>query len=110
MVDTTVTTLWRRREENYPAIAERLGGMVREVPGNCLALFPSYDFLEQIAGRMPRLEHQLLVQRQTDDGEAREALLERLRGDAVLATCCCCRWPAASSPRASTTPATCCRR
>ena len=26
------------------------------------------------------------------------------------ATCCCWRWPAASSPRASTTRATCCRR
>ena len=80
VVDTSVTTLWRRREENYPAIAARLADMVREVPGNCLALFPSYAFLEQIAGRMPRLEHQILVQRQADDGEAREALLERLRG------------------------------
>ena len=29
---------------------------------------------------MPRLEHQILVQRQADDSEAREALLERLRG------------------------------
>jgi DNA excision repair protein ERCC-2 len=81
VVDTTVTTLWRRREENYPAIAARLADMVREVPGNCLALFPSYAFLEQIAGRMPRLEHQILVQRQADDGEAREALLDRLRGN-----------------------------
>jgi DNA excision repair protein ERCC-2 len=80
VVDTSVTTLWRRREENYPAIAARLADMVREVPGNCLALFPSYAFLEQIAGRMPRLEHQILVQRQADDGEAREALLDRLRG------------------------------
>jgi DNA excision repair protein ERCC-2 len=80
VVDSSVTTLWRRREENYPAIAERLAAMVREVPGNCLALFPSYAFLEQIAGRLPRLEHQVLVQRQADDGEAREALLDRLRG------------------------------
>ena len=80
MVDTSVTTLWRRREENYPAIAARLAEMVREVPGNCLALFPSYAFLEQIAARMPRLEHQVLVQRQADDSEAREALLDRLRG------------------------------
>ncbi len=54
--------------------------MVREVPGNCLALFPSYAFLEQIAGRLPRLEHQVLVQRQADDGDAREALLDHLRG------------------------------
>ena len=64
VVDTSVTTLWRRREENYPAIAHRLAEMVRAVPGNCLALFPSYAFLEQIAGRLPRLEHQVLVQRQ----------------------------------------------
>jgi Rad3-related DNA helicase len=80
VVDTSVTTLWRRREENYPVIAERLAAMVREVPGNCLALFPSYAFLEQIAARLPRLEHQVLIQRQADDGEAREALLDRLRG------------------------------
>jgi DNA excision repair protein ERCC-2 len=79
VVDTSVTTLWRRREENYPAIAARLAAMVREVPGNCLALFPSYAFLEQIASRLPRLEHQVLVQRQADDGPAREALLDRLR-------------------------------
>ena len=80
MVDTSVTTLWRRREENYPAIAARLADMVREVPGNCLALFPSYAFLEEIAARMPRLEHQILIQRQADGSEAREALLDRLRG------------------------------
>jgi DNA excision repair protein ERCC-2 len=80
VVDTTVTTLWRRRDENYPAIAARLADLVRAVPGNCLALFPSYAFLEQIATRLPRLEHQVLVQRQADDAEAREALLERLRG------------------------------
>ncbi|HVR30447.1 MAG TPA: helicase C-terminal domain-containing protein [Thermoanaerobaculia bacterium] len=80
VVDTGVTTLWRRREENYPVIAERLADLVREVPGNCLVLFPSYAFLEEIAARLPRLAHQVLVQRQTDDGEAREALLDRLRG------------------------------
>ena len=80
VVDTSVTTLWRRRDENYPMIAARLAEMVREVPGNCLALFPSYAFLEEIAARLPRLEHQVLIQRQADGGEAREALLESLRG------------------------------
>jgi DNA excision repair protein ERCC-2 len=79
VVDTSVSTLWRRREENYPAIAARLAAMVREVPGNCLALFPSYAFLEQIAGRLPRIGHQVLVQRQADSSDAREALLDRLR-------------------------------
>jgi DNA excision repair protein ERCC-2 len=79
VVDTSVTTLWRHRSRNYPIITQRLADFVAEVPGNCLALFPSYAFLEEIASRLPDLEHRVLVQRRSDTHDDREELLHQLR-------------------------------
>ncbi|MDX1385042.1 MAG: DEAD/DEAH box helicase, partial [Thermoanaerobaculia bacterium] len=79
VVDTTVSTLWKQREKNYPRIAARLADFLAEVPGNCLALFPSYAFLEAVAGLLPPLGHRVLIQRRSDGAAEREALLEQLR-------------------------------
>lgn len=80
VVDREVTTTWRRRELHYPRIAERLAELSREIPGNCMVLFPSYAFLEEVASRLPAVDHQVIVQRRADGSEVRETILEQLRG------------------------------
>jgi len=88
VVDTTVSTVFRQRAENYPRIAERLAAFADAVPGNCLALFPSYDFLAAVAEQLRPTSKRVLVQRRADSDAAREAILETLRtallGDVLL--------------------------
>ena len=88
VVDTTVTTTWKERPQHVARIAERLGAFTDAVPGNCLALFPSYDFLAQVAELLKPRTKRVLVQRRTDNDAGREAILETLRtallGDVLL--------------------------
>jgi DNA excision repair protein ERCC-2 len=83
VIDPTVATVYRRRPANYDRIAERLTAFAEAVPGNCLALFPSYAFLAEVAGRMRLRTKRIFVQRQADSDKERELLLGTLRG-AVL--------------------------
>lgn len=83
VVDTSVSTTWRERTANAPRLAERLAAFADAVPGNCLALFPSYQFLADVAGRLRPARKRVLVQQRADTERDREALLEALRG-AVL--------------------------
>ncbi|HEX9669397.1 MAG TPA: helicase C-terminal domain-containing protein, partial [Thermoanaerobaculia bacterium] len=73
---------------NYERLAERLAEFAEAVPGNCLALFPSYNFLAEVAGRMRLRGKRVLVQRQVDGDREREAILDALRlavlGDVLL--------------------------
>ncbi len=89
VIDATVATAYRRRPANYDRIAERLAGFAEAVPGNCLALFPSYAFLAEVTGRMRLRNKRVFVQRQADTDKEREALLAILRaavlGDVLLA-------------------------
>jgi DNA excision repair protein ERCC-2 len=89
VIDTTVATTYRQRPTYYDRIAERLAAFAEAVPGNCLALFPSYAFLAEVAGRMRLRTKRLFVQRQADSDKEREALLALLRsavlGDVLLA-------------------------
>lgn len=89
VIDTTVATTYRQRPTYYDRIAERLAAFAEAVPGNCLALFPSYAFLAEVAGRMRLRAKRLFVQRQADSDKEREALLALLRsavlGDVLLA-------------------------
>jgi DNA excision repair protein ERCC-2 len=89
VIDAAVATAFRRRLANYDRIAERLAAFAEAVPGNCLALFPSYAFLAEVAGRMRLRGKRLLVQRQADNDKEREILLQTLRsaifGDVLLA-------------------------
>jgi DNA excision repair protein ERCC-2 len=88
VIDATVATAYRERPANYERIAERLGSFAEAVPGNCLALFPSYAFLAEVAGRLALRRKRLLIQRQADNDREREALLGALRsavfGDVLL--------------------------
>jgi DNA excision repair protein ERCC-2 len=89
VIDASVATAYRRRTGNYDRIAERLTAFAEAVPGNCLALFPSYAFLAEVAGRMRLRAKRLFVQRQADTDKERESLLDTLRsavfGDVLLA-------------------------
>lgn len=80
VVDAAVATTWKQRPENYPRIAERLAAFAAAVPGNCLALFPSYDFLAQVAGLMPLVDKRVLVQQRASGDKEREEILDTLRG------------------------------
>ncbi len=89
VIDASVATAYKRRTANYGRIAERLAAYAEAVPGNCLALFPSYAFLSEVAGRLRLRGKRLFVQRQTDSDKEREILLQTLRsavlGDVLLA-------------------------
>ncbi|HKI05230.1 MAG TPA: helicase C-terminal domain-containing protein [Thermoanaerobaculia bacterium] len=88
VIDSTVATTWRERPANYERIAERLANFADSVPGNCLALFPSYAFLAEVTGRMRLRGKRVLVQRQADNEQERDLLLQALRsavfGDVLL--------------------------
>jgi DNA excision repair protein ERCC-2 len=88
VIDPTIATTYRERPMNYERIAERLGTFADTVPGNCLALFPSYAFLSEITGRMRLRNKRILIQRQADNEKERDLLLQALRsavfGDILL--------------------------
>lgn len=80
VVDTSVATVFRERAAQAPRLAERLAAFADAVPGNCLVLFPSFQFLADVAGRLRPSTKRVLVQQRTDTERDREALLEALRG------------------------------
>jgi DNA excision repair protein ERCC-2 len=88
VIDAAVATTYRERPANYPRIAERLAAFGEQVPGNCLALFPSYQFLAEVSGRMPVGSKRILVQQRADGDREREEILHTLRsavlGDVLL--------------------------
>jgi Rad3-related DNA helicase len=88
VIDATVATTWKQRPSNYERIASRLGAFADSVPGNCLALFPSYAFLSEVTGRMRLRGKRILVQRAADSDKERELILQTLRsaifGDVLL--------------------------
>jgi DNA excision repair protein ERCC-2 len=88
VVDSSVSTLYRQREENYIPIAGKISAFAQAVPGNTLALFPSYNFLRRIAEHVSLQGKDVLVQNPGDSDARREELLEALRspltGDKLL--------------------------
>ncbi len=79
VIDDEVSTLWRDRPDNYGLIAERLGDFASAVPGNVLALFPSYQFLAEVAPRMHLDGKRIAVQEQANSAKDRDRLLDTLR-------------------------------
>ncbi len=87
VVDDGVSTLWRDRPDNYGLIAERLSAFAEQIPGNALALFPSYQFLAEIASRVQVRGKRIAVQEQANSATDRETLLANLSdgtGDVLL--------------------------
>src|SRR6185436_16060722 len=88
VIDPTIETTWKQRPANYERIAERLAEFADAVPGNCLALFPSYQFLSEVTGRLKLRGKRVLIQKQADSDKEREMILQALRsaifGDILL--------------------------
>ncbi len=88
VIDATVSTLYRLRPQNYPRIAERLTAFAGRVPGNLLALFPSYKFLDEVASRLEVPLKRILIQTPSGTDQQREEILANLRsalsGDVLL--------------------------
>ncbi|MCH7666528.1 MAG: ATP-dependent DNA helicase [Acidobacteria bacterium] len=88
VIDNSISTLWRERDRNYQPIADSLSRLAQAVPGNCLALFPSYAFIGQVAPKLAVSGKRVLVQGRDDSDQTRQEILELLRspiaGDNLL--------------------------
>jgi DNA excision repair protein ERCC-2 len=88
VIDTQVQTTWRERPTYAPIIGQRLARFADAVPGNCLALFPSYAFLSDVAVHLRSDKKRVLVQARGDGEIQRNEILETLRtaifGDVLL--------------------------
>jgi DNA excision repair protein ERCC-2 len=78
MILPQVRTTFAARAKNFGAIAALIAEMSDAQGGNVLVLFPSYEFLEQVAGRMPGTRAALAVQRPNSAEREREAILKTL--------------------------------
>jgi DNA excision repair protein ERCC-2 len=88
VIDDSISTLYREREANYQPIADQLAKLATAVPGNCLALFPSYRFLSEVHERLELRGRRVLVQSRGSSDKERDEILEALRsplaGDCLL--------------------------
>lgn len=88
VLDTSVSTLYRDRAAQARPLAERLAAFADAVDGNCLALFPSFQFLQEVAAFLRPSCKRVLLQQRGDGEREREALLDALRtallGDVLL--------------------------
>lgn len=88
VIDASIATTWRERPAYYPQIAERLAAFADSVPGNLLALFPSYVFLAEVAARLPAGRKRVLIQERAAGDRERDEILGHLRnalfGDVLL--------------------------
>ena len=78
MILPQVRTNFAAREKNFGAIARLLAQMSDAQNGNGLVLFPSYQFLEKVAERLPPLRARLLVQRPNLAASERHEILNAL--------------------------------
>ncbi len=73
-------TTYRKRMEQVPDLAALLHKMGNAAPGNFLALFPSYLFLNAALRHYPRGGKAVIVQEPGHSMKETAALLERLKG------------------------------
>lgn len=88
VIDSSIETTYRRREQYYGRIGERIGQWAEEIPGHCLILFPSYQFMERVREHLDCPTRRILVQERNSSDISRDAFLEALRqslfGDILL--------------------------
>ena len=73
-----VQTAFAQRERNAAPIAGLIAEMCDAQPGNALALFPSYQFLEKAAGLLPATRARVVVQRPNLSEAARRQIFQEL--------------------------------
>ncbi|HEY3857032.1 MAG TPA: ATP-dependent DNA helicase [Verrucomicrobiae bacterium] len=78
MILPQARTTFAARAKNFGVIAGLIAEMSDAQEGNALALFPSYEFLEQVARKMPRTRATLAVQRPNSADQERNAILQTL--------------------------------
>jgi DNA excision repair protein ERCC-2 len=78
MILPQVRTTFAARAKNYGLIATLVAQMSDAQDGNGLVLFPSYQFLGQVAGKMPPIRASLIVQRANLDRHERESIFQSL--------------------------------
>jgi len=79
IVVPTVSTTFRARATHYGRIANVIATTAAAKPGNYMALFPSYDFLRGVCGRLPEGPWEVLVQEPKMTEQQRLALLDALK-------------------------------
>ena len=88
LVVPQISTLYRRRPQEAPRIADFLGKVLPLRHGNYLVFFPSFEFLEQTQPLLDLPGFQILAQPRRASGEDLDRILEALqreRGLVVLA-------------------------
>jgi DNA excision repair protein ERCC-2 len=78
MILPQVRTTFAARAKNYGTIAALIAEMSDAQGGNVLVLFPSYEFLQQVAAKMPGTRAVLAVQRPNLVEREREAIFKTL--------------------------------
>ena len=78
MILPQVRTTFAARAKNYPLIATMIAQMSDAQGGNGLVLFPSYQFLKQVADKMPQIRARLILQRPNLDAQERENIFQSL--------------------------------
>jgi DNA excision repair protein ERCC-2 len=73
-----VGTAFAHREKNFAPIARLVAQMSDAQPGNALVLFPSYQFLEKVAGLLPSTRARVLVQRPGLSDSGRRRIFQEL--------------------------------
>ncbi len=82
MILPQVGTAFAQREKNFAPIARLVGEMSDAQPGNALVLFPSYQFLERVAGLLPATRARVLVQRPDLTEAGRRGIFQELAAPA----------------------------
>ncbi len=78
MILPQVRTTFAARAKNYGLIATMITQMSDAQSGNGLVLFPSYQFLEQVANKMPPVRARLILQRPNLDQREKENIFQSL--------------------------------
>ncbi len=79
VVVTNISTLYKDRINSYAAIAKIIMRAIKTKPGNYLAFFPSYQYLEDMRLFINDKSIELIRQERGMGPDVREALLKRLK-------------------------------
>ncbi len=74
-----LSTRYKHRTQQYPAYAEIIEKVITQKPGNYLAFFPSFEFMQNVNLFLGRVKCEKILQRISMSEAERDAVLEKLR-------------------------------
>ena len=79
LVDTSISTRYKDREESYLPIAQRIAAAISRKPGNYMVYFPSYQYMTAVHEQFLELcpETEILLQQSNMTEPEREEFLRR---------------------------------